>query len=79
MKDYNHGSGMYEKQHNPNAGEGKMHYTSSGSYSGGLSAGVADGLSSAESMSVKNAENVCQNQRPKSNQKSVGKGMKIGY
>jgi len=70
---------MYEAQHNPNAGENETHYSSSGSSKGGLSAGVADGLSSATSMEVKNAEGVSQNQRPKGNRKSCGKGMVIGY
>ena len=69
----------YDSQHNPNAGENNSHYSSGGSKSGGLSSGVQDGLSHAESFDSKNAEGVTQSQRPKSNSKSCGKGMKIGY
>ncbi len=74
-----YGTKIYQDQHNPNDGENYTHYTSSGSYKGGLSAGVGDGLSHAMNMSVKNAEGVSQNQRPKSNRESAGKGMVIGY
>ena len=55
--------------HNPNDGENQM--TFSGSTEGSRDesiydkAGVEDGLSTMESISVKNAEHVCPNQRPK--------------
>lgn len=72
------GGEHYEVQHNPNAGENHMHYTSSGSSKGGLSAGVEDGLSMVEGCDVKNYEKVCQNQRPKGNRHGAGKGFVIG-
>ena len=61
--------GENQMGHNPNDGENQIHF--SGNSEGGRdesirdSAGVADGLSSMEAVSVKNAENVCPNQRPK--------------
>ena len=59
-----------------NAGENQTHF--SGNTEGGRdekimdSAGVTDGLSSMEGISVKNAEGVCTNQRPKGNTEKVG-------
>ena len=69
---------MYKGQHNPNAGENVTNYSSSRPVGKGMSAGVADGLAHAESMDVKNAEGVCENQRPKAKRGPAGKGMVIG-
>lgn len=68
--------------HNPNDGENQTHY--SGNAEGGRtasvidSAGVGDGLSHVGGIEVKNAENVCPNQRPKGRTDSSG-SFKIGY
>ena len=61
-----------DTNHNPNAGEGKMHYSSGGAENTADSAGVQDGLSSLESIDVKNAEMVSQNQRPEGRTETVG-------
>ncbi len=72
---YNHNTADYT----PEAGENVTNYSSSGSTKSGMSAGVSDGLASAESASdIKNVENVCHNQRPKARRTSAGKGMTIG-
>ena len=82
--DYSKDKKMYNENmggHNPNAGENQMHF--SGNAEGGRdesisdSAGVADGLGSLASIEVKNAEDVCQNQRPKGKRSSDG-GFTIG-
>lgn len=59
-----------DPQHNPNAGENQTHFSGSAGNEGAKSsradsAGVVSGLSSVEKANVKNAEMVCQNQRPK--------------
>lgn len=60
-------------QHNPNAGENQTHYSGGASSKGGVpSAGVASGLSSSQSCSVKNAESMSQNQRPKARSEKTG-------
>ncbi|MCP4145392.1 MAG: hypothetical protein GY752_08930 [bacterium] len=64
-------------QHDPNVGENQTHY-SGGSKTGGVpSAGVGSGLSSAQSISVKNAESVSKNQRPVARREKAG-SFKIG-
>jgi len=68
---------MYDKQHNPNAGENQVHNAEGGSPSTSDSAGVGDGLSSLETISVKDAEGVCQGQRPEGKITSSG-SFKIG-
>ena len=59
-----------------NLGENQVHFTGNaeGSRDETISdsAGVADGLSSMEAISVKNAENVCENQRPKGMTEKAG-------
>jgi len=64
------------------ANDGENHISHSGniegkSKMGGLSAGVADGLSSSTDISVKNAESVTDNQRPKGRTIKTG-GFKCG-
>lgn len=75
MKDVTGGS--------PMDGENQIHY--SGNAEGSrdesvtMSAGVADGLSSMESMDTTNAESVTHyNQRPEGNSESAGGSFKIG-
>lgn len=60
------------EQHNPNVGENQKHWSAGGSGSNSDSAGVQSGLSSAASCSVKNAETVSQNQRPKARREKAG-------
>jgi len=58
-----------------NAGEDQVHFQENIDGEGPkttMSAGVGDGLSSFEKISVKNAEGVCENQRPKGNTEKVG-------
>ncbi|RLA00305.1 MAG: hypothetical protein DRQ42_05830 [Gammaproteobacteria bacterium] len=59
-------------QHNPNVGENQSHYSGGGKAGGIPSAGVGSGLSSAAPMSVKNCENISQNQRPKARREKAG-------
>lgn len=59
----------------PNAGENVVSHSGSSEGKrpmGTLSAGVADGLSSNSSISVKNAESVTGNQRPKGRTEKAG-------
>ena len=73
------GYGGNTSDYSPNAGEGHMNYTSSGSSKGGLAAGVQDGLAHVDSASdVKDLEGVTDNQRPEGRRVSVGKGMVWG-
>ena len=68
--------------HNPNDGENQIHFeeTISGNYEPKImdSSGVEDGLSSLKGISVKNAEDVCYNQRPKGNTDKVDGSFVIG-
>ena len=72
MKDgYSH-----SMDHNPNSGENQVHYSGKnepGKSGYSDSAGVESGLSSQQSISVKNAESICPNQRPKGRmEKAIG-------
>ena len=77
--DYSKDKGM--GGHNPNVGENQTHFSGntegSRNESASDSVGVADGLGSFATIDVKNAEDVCQNQRPKGNRSSNG-GFTIG-
>ena len=76
--DYSKDKKMYKENmsgHNPNDGENQVHFSgnSEGSRDESIhdSSGVEDGLSSMQAIDVKNAENVCYNQRPKGKSESV--------
>ena len=60
------------KAHDPNVGENQTHYSGGGKGSNSDSAGVTSGLSMVESASVKNAESVSANQRPKARSTKAG-------
>lgn len=67
-----------DPQHNPNVGENQNHWSGKAGNEGAKSigadsAGVVSGLSSAEKAKVKNAEMICQNQRPKARRVKAGK------
>jgi len=66
------GYSMYEDQHNPNAGENSTNYESSRTAGSVDKAGVESGLSHSMKTSVKNAETVCQAQRPDANSEKSG-------
>ena len=77
--DYSKDKKMYGENmsgQNPNAGEDQIHWSghADGNSDGSIvdSAGVSDGLSSLEGISVKNAEMVTANQRPESNTEKAG-------
>lgn len=83
--DYSKDKAMYAKNsvgHNPNEGENQTAF--SGNTEGNRdesradSAGVVDGLASMESISVKNAEYVTENQRPEGMTEKVGGSFTMG-
>jgi len=71
------GYSMYEDQHNPNAGENSINYASSRTAGSVDKSGVESGLSYSMKADVKNAETVCQAQRPDANSTKSG-GFRIG-
>ncbi len=70
---YNHNTMDYS----PNAGEGHMFYSDGEYGSVGDSSGVADGLSSVETMDIKGTQ-VAQDQRVMSQRESAGGNFEIG-